>query len=42
MALLKLLVVPLVFVSLVVGTASLDIVAKLGRVGLKILVFYHA
>lgn len=39
-ALLKLLVVPLVFVSLVVGTASLDNVAKLGRVGLKTLGLY--
>lgn len=39
-ALLKLLVVPLVFVSLVVGTASLDNVAKLGRVGAKTLGLY--
>lgn len=41
-ALLKLLVVPLVFVSLVVGTASLDDVRKLGRLGLKTLVLYLA
>jgi len=33
LASLKLLVVPLVFVSLVCGTAALDDVAKLGRVG---------
>jgi Na+/H+-dicarboxylate symporter len=37
---LKLLVVPLVFVSLVCGTAALDDVAKLGRVGGKTLVLY--
>ncbi len=35
LALLKLLVVPLVFVSLVCGTAALDDVRKLGRVGGK-------
>ena len=33
LASLKLLVVPLVFVSLVCGTAALDDVSKLGRVG---------
>jgi Na+/H+-dicarboxylate symporter len=40
LASLKLLVVPLVFVSLVCGTAALDDVAKLGRVGLKTLGLY--
>ena len=40
LASLKLLVVPLVFVSLVCGTASLDDVTKLGRVGGKTLVLY--
>lgn len=42
LALLKLLVVPLVFVSLVVGTASLDNVRQLGRMGLKTLGLYLA
>jgi len=42
LASLKLLVVPLVFVSLVCGTASLDDVAKLGRVGAKTLGLYLA
>lgn len=37
---LKLLVVPLVFVSLVCGTASLDDISKLGRVGGKTLLLY--
>ncbi|MBM4382218.1 MAG: dicarboxylate/amino acid:cation symporter [Deltaproteobacteria bacterium] len=37
---LKLLVVPLVFVSLVCGAASLDDVAKLGRVGGKTMALY--
>ncbi len=37
---LKLLVVPLVFVSLVCGTASLDDITKLGRVGGKTLGLY--
>lgn len=37
---LKLLVVPLVFVSLVCGTASLDDITKLGRVGGKTLFYY--
>ena len=37
---LKLLVVPLVFVSLVCGTASLDDISKLGRVGGKTLALY--
>jgi len=40
LASLKLLVVPLVFVSLVCGTASLDDIAKLGRVGGKTLSLY--
>ncbi|OIO10138.1 MAG: dicarboxylate/amino acid:cation symporter [Elusimicrobia bacterium CG1_02_63_36] len=42
LAALKLLVVPLVFVSLVCGTASLDDIAKLGRVGGKTLGLYIA
>lgn len=37
---LKLLVVPLVFVSLVCGTAALNDIRKLGRVGLKTLALY--
>ncbi len=40
LASLKLLVVPLVFVSLVCGTASLDDVTRLGRVGGKTLGLY--
>jgi Na+/H+-dicarboxylate symporter len=40
LALLKLLVVPLVFVSLVCGTTAMDDVRKLGRVGFKTLIFY--
>jgi Na+/H+-dicarboxylate symporter len=39
---LKLLVVPLVFVSLVCGTAALDDITKLGRVGAKTLGLYLA
>jgi Na+/H+-dicarboxylate symporter len=42
LASLKLLVVPLVFASLVCGTASLDDIAKLGRVGGKTLALYLA
>ena len=42
LAALKLLVVPLVFVSLVCGTASLDDIRKLGRVGGKTLGLYLA
>ena len=42
LASLKLLVVPLVFVSLVCGTAALDDVSKLGRVGGKTLMLYLA
>jgi len=42
LASLTLLVVPLVFVSLVCGTAALDDVAKLGRVGAKTLGLYLA
>ncbi|MDJ0851557.1 MAG: dicarboxylate/amino acid:cation symporter [Myxococcota bacterium] len=37
---LKLLVVPLVFVSLVCGTAALDDISKLGRVGGRTLALY--
>jgi len=37
---LQLLVVPLVLLSLIVGTASLNDVRKLGRIGVKTLVFY--
>ncbi len=37
---LQLLVVPLVFVSLVCGCASLDDVRKVGRIGLKTVVLY--
>jgi len=40
LASLKLLVVPLVFVSLVCGTAALDDIAKLGRVGGKTMALY--
>jgi Na+/H+-dicarboxylate symporter len=40
LATLKLLVVPLVFVSLVCGTASLDDLTKLGRVGGRTLLLY--
>jgi Na+/H+-dicarboxylate symporter len=40
LATLKLLVVPLVFVSLVCGTASINDIAKLGRVGGKTLALY--
>ncbi len=40
LASLKLVVVPLVFVSLVCGTAALDDVSKLGRVGGKTLCLY--
>ena len=39
---LKMLVVPLVFVSLVCGVASLSDLSKLGRVGGKALLFYLA
>jgi len=39
---LKMLVVPLVFVSLVCGVASLNNISKLGRVGGKTLLFYLA
>jgi Na+/H+-dicarboxylate symporter len=42
LASLKLLVVPLVFVSLVCGTAALDDIARLGRVGGKTLALYLA
>lgn len=39
-ALLKMMVVPLVFVSLVVGAASLEDVSRLGRIGFKTLALY--
>ncbi|TKF83503.1 cation:dicarboxylase symporter family transporter, partial [Vibrio sp. F13] len=39
---LKMLVVPLVFVSLVCGTSSLKDISTLGRMGGKTLVFYVA
>lgn len=39
-ALLQVLVVPLVFVSLVCGTAALDDVRRLGRIGLKTVALY--
>ena len=42
LATLKLLVVPLVFVSLVCGTASINDISKLGRVGGKTLGLYLA
>jgi Na+/H+-dicarboxylate symporter len=42
LASLRLLVVPLVFVSLVCGTASLDDLTKLGRVGGRTLLLYLA
>ncbi len=37
---LKLMVVPMVFVSLVCGTGALDDIAKLGRIGVRTLIFY--
>lgn len=40
LALLSVLVVPLVFVSLVCGTAALDDVRKLGRIGIRTLGLY--
>jgi Na+/H+-dicarboxylate symporter len=40
LASLKLLVVPLVFISLTCGTASLDTIKKLGRIGGKTLALY--
>ncbi|HQF92142.1 MAG TPA: cation:dicarboxylase symporter family transporter, partial [Synergistaceae bacterium] len=39
-SLLKMLIVPLVFSSIVVGTSSLGDVKVLGRVGIKIMVLY--
>ena len=38
--LIKMIVVPLVFASLLVGTAGLNDIKKLGRIGLKTLSFY--
>ena len=42
LASLKLLVVPLVFVSLSCGTAAMDDIARLGRIGGKVLALYLA
>lgn len=39
---LQLLVVPLVLLSLICGTSALDDVRRLGRIGIKTLVFYMA
>ncbi len=38
--LIKMIVVPLVFASLLVGTASISDLKKLGRIGLRTLIFY--
>lgn len=38
--LIKMIIVPLVFASLVVGAASLGDVQKLGRIGIKTMIFY--
>ena len=38
--LIRMVVIPLVFASLVVGTASLDDIRQLGRIGIKTLAFY--
>jgi proton glutamate symport protein len=38
--LIKMIVVPLVFASLLVGTASISDIRKLGRIGLRTLLFY--
>ena len=38
--LIKMIVVPLVFASLLVGTASISDIKKLGRIGLRTLIFY--
>lgn len=38
--LIKMIIVPLVFASLVVGAASLGDVKKLGRIGIKTIIFY--
>jgi proton glutamate symport protein len=39
-SLIKMIVVPLVFASLLVGTASISDIRKLGRIGLRTLVYY--
>ncbi|MEF9959446.1 MAG: dicarboxylate/amino acid:cation symporter [Niameybacter sp.] len=39
---IKLLVVPLIFVSIVYATASLDDIKKVGRIGSKTMIFYVA
>ena len=38
--LISMVVIPLVFASLLVGTASLDDIRKLGRIGIKTIAFY--
>jgi len=38
--LIKMIVVPLVFASLLVGTASMGDIKKLGRIGIRTLIFY--
>ena len=38
--LITMIIVPLVFASLVVGTASLDNIRQLGRIGIKTMAFY--
>jgi Na+/H+-dicarboxylate symporter len=38
--LIKMIVIPLVFASLLVGTASIDSVKKLGKIGIQTFVFY--
>ena len=40
LALLQVLVVPLVFISLICGTAALDDVRKLGRIGMRTVLLY--
>jgi len=39
-ALIKMIVVPLVFASLLVGTASIGDIKKLGRIGIRTMIFY--
>ena len=38
--LIKMIIVPLVFASLVTGTAAMNDVKRLGRIGIKTLVFF--
>ncbi len=40
LSLIKMLIVPLIFVSLVCGMASIGDIARMGRIGLKAIVFY--